>query len=140
MRANKLIRVAAEAEILRIQHMLKRQGVRAAFGLVAVVFALGTLVFINVIGWQVLRQYVQPVYASLIMLGINLVIALVLAILAMRSSPSRTEREALVVHQQAIQEVQASLALTTLVPLAGTLIRSSRRGSRRWLFGQKRIR
>ena len=33
MRATNLVKVAAEAEILRIQHMLKRQGVRAAFGI-----------------------------------------------------------------------------------------------------------
>ena len=41
MRAVNLAKVAAEAEILRIQHMLKRQGVRAAFGLITVIFAVG---------------------------------------------------------------------------------------------------
>jgi hypothetical protein len=51
MRAVDLVKIAAEAEILRIQHMLKRQGMRAAFGLVAVVFILGVLVLANVAGW-----------------------------------------------------------------------------------------
>ena len=52
MRAVNLAKIAAEAEILRIQHMLKRQGMRAAFGLVAVLFALGVLVLAHVAGWQ----------------------------------------------------------------------------------------
>jgi hypothetical protein len=50
MRATNLVKVAAQAEILRIQHMLKRQGMRAAFGLAALVFVLGALVLANVAG------------------------------------------------------------------------------------------
>lgn len=65
MRAVSLARVAAEAELLRIQHMLKRQGMRAAFGMIAAMFAVGVLVLCNVAGWQVLRWYVQPIYATL---------------------------------------------------------------------------
>jgi|tagenome__1003787_1003787.scaffolds.fasta_scaffold20383244_1 hypothetical protein len=53
MRAVNLAKIAAEAEILRIQHMLKRQGMRTAFGLVAVIFALGVLVLAHVAGWQI---------------------------------------------------------------------------------------
>ena len=77
MRAVDLVKVAAEAEILRIQHMLKRQGLRAAFGFVAILFVLGVLVLANVAGWQVLRLYVSAIYATLIMLGINLLIAVI---------------------------------------------------------------
>jgi hypothetical protein len=40
--------------------MLKRQGMRAAFGLVAVLFVLGVLVLAHIAGWQVLRLYVPP--------------------------------------------------------------------------------
>jgi hypothetical protein len=45
MRATNLVKVAAQAKIFRIQHMLKRQGVRAAFGLavnllIAMIFGL----------------------------------------------------------------------------------------------------
>ena len=69
MRAAKLVKIAAEAEILRIQHLLKRQGMRVAFGLMAAVFAVGVLVLVNITGWQVLRLYVQPIYATLILLG-----------------------------------------------------------------------
>jgi hypothetical protein len=80
MRAVNLAKVAVEAEILRIQHMLKRQGMRAAFGLAAFIFALGALVLAHVAGWQVLRLYVPPIYATLILLGIDLVIAAIFGI------------------------------------------------------------
>jgi hypothetical protein len=54
MRAINLAKVAAEAEIIRIQHqhMLKQQGIRAALGLVAILFALSVLVLTHVAGWQ----------------------------------------------------------------------------------------
>ena len=51
--------------------MLIRQGMRAAYGVIAAVFALGVLVLINVAGWQVLRWYVQSIYATLILLGVS---------------------------------------------------------------------
>ena len=44
--------------------MLKRQKMRAAFGLVAVLFALGVLALAHVAGWQVLRLYLPPISAT----------------------------------------------------------------------------
>ena len=91
--------------------MLKRQGMRAAFGMIAAVFAVGVLVLCNVAGWQVLRWYVQPIYATLVLLGINMVVMAVFAALAARSSPGYAEREALRIRQQAIQEARGSSRL-----------------------------
>ena len=139
MRATKLLRIAIEAEILRIQHMLKRQGVRVVFALLAAVFAISVLALVNITGWQVLRLYLPPIYATLILLGINFVIAAIFAVLAARSSPNYAEREALKVRKQALREAQGSLALTALVPLAGSLFQASRGRrvrSRRWPFGR----
>jgi hypothetical protein len=126
MRALNLTKVAAEAEILRIQHMLKRQGMRAAFGLVAVLFVLGVLVLAHIASWQVLRLYVPPIYATLILLGVDLVIAAIFGILAARSSPSHHEREALAIRQRALHEARSSLALGALIPIAGALLRPRR--------------
>jgi hypothetical protein len=126
MRAVNLTKVAAEAEILRIQHMLKRQGMRAAFGLVAVLFVLGVLVLAHIAGWQVLRLYAPPIYATLILLGVDLVIAAIFGILAARSSPSHHEREALAIRQRALHEARSSLALGALIPIAGALLRPRR--------------
>src|ERR1700734_1001956 len=109
MRAVSLLRVAAEAELLRLRHMLKRQGVRAAYGVIAAVFTLDVLVLINVAGWQALRWYAQPIYATLILLGVNAVIAAVFALLATRSSPGQVEREAMRIRQQAMHEARGSV-------------------------------
>ena len=65
MRSINLLKVAAEAEILRLRILLARQGKRAAFGVVAVIFVLGVFVLAEVAGWQVLRFYVPPIPATL---------------------------------------------------------------------------
>lgn len=136
MRAVDLAKIAVEAEILRIQHMLKRQGMRAAFGFVAVAFALGVLVLANVAGWQMLRLYVMPIYATLILLGINLLLAAMFGFLAAKSSPGHAEREALAIRQRALHEARSSLALGALLPIAGTLL-SSRRNIGRKSFWRR---
>jgi 4-amino-4-deoxy-L-arabinose transferase-like glycosyltransferase len=138
MRAANLAKVAAEAELLRIQHMLKRQGVRAAFGLVAVLFAISVLVLAHVAGWQVLQLYVLPIYATLILLVFDLVIAAVFGLLAVRSSPSHAEREALAIRQRALHEARSSLALGALIPLAGSLLRLRRDDTRKRPFWRLR--
>ena len=120
MRSGDLAKIAAEAEILRIKHLLKRQGLRVAFGLIAIVFLLGVLVLANIAVWQVLRMYISPISATLVLLGINLLLAIIFGLLAARSSPSRTEREALAIRQRALGEARNSLALGALVPAVGT--------------------
>lgn len=90
MRSFNLLRVAAEAELLRLRAMLVRQGRRAAFGAIAVIFGLGVLVLGEVAGWQVLRLYVAPIPATLILLGINLAIAAVVGGLAARLHPAQS--------------------------------------------------
>jgi hypothetical protein len=134
MRAVNLARIAAEAEILRIQHMLKRQGMRAALGLVAILFALGVLVLAHVAGWQVLRLYVPPIYATLILLGVDLVVAAIFGILAARSSPNPDEREALTIRQRALHGARSSLTLSALIPVVGSLLRSRRNEPRKEPF------
>jgi hypothetical protein len=136
MRATNLVKVAAQAEVLRVQHMLKRQGVRAAFGLAGFVFFLGALVLANITGWQVVRFYVGPIYASLILLGINLLIAMIFGLLAAKSSPSKNEREALEVRQRALREARNSLALGAIIPVAGALLRSRRKNRPLWRLGR----
>lgn len=140
MRAGNLAKVAAEAEILRIKHMLKRQGIRAGFGFVAVVFVLADLVLADVAIWQLLRMFVAPIYATLILLGVNLLLATLFGLLAARSSPGQTEREALAIRQRALGEARNSLAFTALIPVAGALFRRRRSGFRGFLSSQRRIR
>lgn len=126
VRAVELARVAAEAELLRIRTMVKRQGMRAAFGAGAAIFAIGVLTLASIVAWELLRQHFGPLNASLILLGVYLVIAILFGVLAMRSAPTRTEREALDVRRQALTQIQRSVAISALIPIAGTLWRMRR--------------
>ncbi len=125
MRPVNLVKVAVEAEYLRLQAMLKRQGMRAVYGLLAFVFVLGVLALLNIFIWQLLRLYMQSIYATLILLAINLVIAAAFGVLALRSTPSQAEHDALDVRQRAVRELRASLTISALIPVAGTLLRSN---------------
>src|SRR4051794_7805926 len=52
VRSLKLLQIAAEAELLRVRAQLARQGRRAAFGIIALVFALIVLLLAEAAGWQ----------------------------------------------------------------------------------------
>ena len=84
MRSVNLLKLALDAEILRLRVMLARQSRRAAFGAVALIFALAVLTLAEVAGWQALRLWVTAIIATLILLGINLVIAAIFGLLAVR--------------------------------------------------------
>ena len=130
MRSINLLRIAAEAELLRLRAMVARQGRRAAFGMAAFIFVIGVLILAELTGWQALRLYVAlaPIAATLILLGVNLVIAGIFGLLAVRSSPGRAEQEALRVRRQAFEAARGSLTLTAIVPVATTLLRRRRGG------------
>ncbi len=137
MRAANLAKVAAQAELLRIQYMLKRQGMRVALGLIAAIFLLAVITFANVAGWQVASMYVAPIYATLIMLGMNLLLSVIFGILGIRSAPSRGERDALQVRQQALQEARSALTISAIVPIAGALLRSRRKDNPKRSFWRR---
>jgi hypothetical protein len=135
MRLVDLAKIAAEAEALHIKSILGRQSARAVFGAIAAVFGMGTLVLINVVGWQVLRLHLTPINSTLVLLGINLVLTLIFAVLAARSAPGRTEREAVRVRQDAIEGMRSSLIVSAAIPLLGAMLRSQRPdGTRRLSF------
>ena len=131
MRSLNLLRLALDAEILRLRAVLARQGRRAAFGAVAIVFALAVLALAEIAGWQGLRLRVEAIAATFILLGINLVIAAIFGLFAARSSPAHAELEALRVRQQALDASRGSFLLTAAVPATTRLLGFGRRGS--WL-------
>ena len=51
MRSVNLLKVAFDAELLRLRAMMARQGRRAAFAAVALIFALAVLALTQVLGW-----------------------------------------------------------------------------------------
>jgi hypothetical protein len=131
VRSLNLLKLALDAEILRLRAMLARQGRRAAFGGVAIVFALAVLALAEVAGWQGLHLRVEAIAATFILLGINLVIAAIFGLFAARASPAHAELEALRVRQEALDAARGSFLLTAAVPAATRLLGFGRRGS--WL-------
>ncbi len=130
VRSLSLLKIAAEAEVLRYRCMAARQGRRAAFGAVALVFMLAVLALGEVAAWLALCLRFAAIEATLILLGINLVIAITFGLLAARSSPGHAEREALRVRQQSLDAARGMLSLAALVPVGNTLLRHWRNNGR----------
>jgi hypothetical protein len=114
MRALRLARVAAEAEGLRLRERMRRTTTRVAFGIVAMGFLAAAVVFAHIAAWFWLRVAWQAQHAALIIAGVDLVLAIVLAVLAARSSPGRVELEALAVRRRAIESAASTLAFSAL--------------------------
>jgi hypothetical protein len=131
MRSINLLRVAADAETLRVRSMLARQGRRVALGVVALLFGLGVLVLAEVAGWQALRFRLAAIAATLALLGANLLIAAVFGVLAARSSPGHTECEALHLRRQALDAARGAISLAAIVPIGRTLMQHWRNNGRR---------
>lgn len=117
MRTLRLARVAAEAEGLRLRHMAQRLAIRLVMGLVALLFLLGTLVFVHVIVWYWLRLSFQwtQIWTAVTIGGADLIIAALLVLLAARSSPSRIEEEALEVRNRAVRDARSTLAISSML-------------------------
>ena len=135
MRSVNLLKLAFEAELLRLRAMMARQGGARRLARSPSFLHWPCLALAEVAGWQALRLKFEPLPATLILLGVNLAIAAVFGVLAARSSPGHTEREALRVRRQALEAARGSLAFTAAVPAATALL-GMRRGSgrrRSWL-------
>jgi hypothetical protein len=115
VRSLSLGRIAAQAELLRLRHMARRQMARAVLGAAALVFALAALAALHVAGAFELRKYVTTVEAVLIVAGIDAVIAIILGIAAARDVPGEIERQALQVRQTATEHMIETVALAALL-------------------------
>ena len=100
-----LARLAAEAEMLRLRHLARRTATRVAFALVAIVFLFAALIFAHAAIFAALLPRLSPIHALLAVGAGDIVIALVLGLLAARSHPSRVERDALKLRNDARQRL-----------------------------------
>jgi len=114
MRALRLARIAAEAEGLRLRHRAQRALIAAILASIASVFMLGALVFCHVAAWFYLRAHWEPSQTALILAGADVLLALVLVLVAARSTTSRVELEALAVRQRALESIGSTLAISAL--------------------------
>src|SRR5271165_6937839 len=103
MRTLRLVRIAAEAEGLRLRYSARRAVIRAVLGLIALSFLFGALVFCHIAAWYWLRMSFDRPAAALIIAGVELVLTAILAIPVARSSPGRIETEALAIRRRAVE-------------------------------------
>jgi hypothetical protein len=101
--ALRAMRIAVEAETLRLRLRARRAVVQAVLGVVALVFLLGALALVHVAVWYWLCLdfgWTRQATAGLLAAA-DIVVALCLAIAAVRVGPGRAEAEAQLVRQQA---------------------------------------
>jgi hypothetical protein len=117
MRPFRLACIAAEAESVRLRGFVSRIVVRAALLMVALLFLLGAIVFVHLAAWYWLRTGLNQSFpaATGILGSADLVVAIILAFAATRSSPSRVELEALEVRRKAIVAIGGTFSLASLV-------------------------
>jgi hypothetical protein len=114
-RSVELVKVAVQAEALRLRRHARRTALRAGYGAVAIVFLLAAFTAAHVAGALELSQHVSPVQAVLIVAGADLVIAIVLGLLASRDTPDRIEHEARQISETARSQLLEVAAMATLV-------------------------
>jgi hypothetical protein len=133
MRPYQLARIAAEAEGVRLRGMATRMVTRIVCAVIALLFVLGAVAFAHIAAWCWLRiDRDLPYYlAAAILGGFDLFIAVILLLIASRSSPSRVEREALDVRKRAIAGIGTAMSLTQLVIPALRIASSMRKSPRR---------
>ena len=114
-------RAAANAEVLLLKRMVGRQITRAVFGAVAAVFLIGALILLHVVGYVALRLYLTPLEGSAVLLAVDVVIAIICGVLAMRNSPDAIEVEAKLLRDQSLAAMKDSVKIATLVGPMGAV-------------------
>jgi len=124
MRTLTLARLAAQAEVLVLRRQATAVARRAAYGAVAAVFGLGVLVLLHVAGYIALLQYalVSPFAATLVLLGVDVLFALLFGLLASGTITDPVLAEARLVRDQSLEQVRESLTLAALVRPAGRVL------------------
>src|SRR5436305_6827375 len=106
MRALRLVRIGAEAEVLRLRRRARRIVVRAVLAVVAGLFVIAALCFAHVALFVAIRHSLGWTSSALIVLGVDVLIAAALLIMASVSSPDRVEMEALQVRLRAQEQLE----------------------------------
>ncbi len=121
MKTLDLGRAAAAAEVLLLKRMMRRQVTRAVFGAVAAVFMIGSLILLHIVAYQALMPYVSPIAGSAILLGVDLLIALICGAMAMSNTPDNIEVEAKLLRDQSLMAMKESVMMTSLLGPVGSL-------------------
>ena len=106
---------------------------RAVWGAVAAVFAIALLVMIHVVAYMALTMALaSPLWAAVIVLAFDLVVAAIFGLLAKSSAPDRIEAEAKTVRDDALVGMRQSVAVSALLSPVTRLILRTRGGKSMW--------
>ncbi len=124
MRTTRLARVAAEAEILLIRREVKTAVRRGIYGAVAAVFAIGVLILLHVVGFLALEQFAHfaPLVAAAIILGVDLVLAGLFALLASGAMKDPVAEEARLIRDQSLSQIKETLTMAAVLKPAGRML------------------
>ena len=127
MRILELGKIAAQAEKIRLQQLARRQTLRMVYFAVAAIFAIGAISMLHVLLWNVLSLWLGSLWASAILLGMDIIVAGACCLAGARSRPNHTETAAINIRQEALRQARENL-LVALLPAATMLGRQTARG------------
>ena len=83
---------------------------------------------VHVLAYIALLTAVPPIWAAVIVLAFDLIVALLFGSLAMRNTPDAIEAQARAIRDQALAEMRESVAISALMsPLTRAVVRSAGR-------------
>ena len=121
MRTLELAQAALAAEALRLRSFAKRQARRGAFGVGALIFAVGVLVWASIVVFLVLALAIGFLWSGTVLMVINIVLCALCGTLAVRSTAGPAEVEAAHVRDDAITAAQRELTFSAMVGPIGRL-------------------
>jgi hypothetical protein len=123
MRTLRLARVAAEAEALLLRRRLRQTVIRAVLGAVAALFLIGAVAMLHVYAWVRLVPDWGPALTALMLSGADAVVAIIVALFAIRTQADPIAIGAVAVRDQAMNEMRNAFTLGALVkPLGGIIL------------------
>ncbi|TLU71620.1 hypothetical protein [Lichenicoccus roseus] len=116
MKVVELAKTAASSEGLLLQKTALRFARRAAFLVVAAVFGFFALISVHVVLWTLCEGpwHTGKVWASVIVLGVDVLFLVVFLLLGRGKLPDPVEVEARIVRDRALHDLRNAVALTAV--------------------------
>jgi hypothetical protein len=116
MKAVDLAKIAATAEALRLRRQALRIGRHAAFLAIAGLFGFFALILLHVLLWTICYGpwHTGKVWASFIVLVVDVLAAVVLVLLGRGKLPDPIEVEARITRDRSLSELRSAMAMTAV--------------------------
>ncbi len=124
MKTLRLASIAVQAESIRLNLLMRRLVIRAGLLAAAFFLVMMALVIAHAALFELLAARLSPAASYGILAGGDLVVALIVTLIALRSKPGLSEREAAEMGASARQEIRASFGWTKILMWAFTMFRN----------------